>query len=130
MFEIMAHLVNDFGIEAAREFALGVSRHIDALRDWQARMDTVAREDALRGTPEPKRADCDSEAAYIVARRCWLEAQALAHFPYPAPLAAVFIEQAIEVRTAADGARTYFYSNDRCDSVYNDAFIRQSRGEN
>jgi hypothetical protein len=130
MFEIMAHLVDDFGIEAAREFALSVNRHIEALRDWQERMDTVARENALRGTREPTRADCDSEATYIAAHRCWLEAQTLAHFPCPAPSAAMFIEQAIEVRTAADGSRAYFYSDDRGDSIYNDAFIRQSRGEN
>jgi hypothetical protein len=128
MFEIMTHLVTDFGIEAAREFALSVNRHLEALTAWQARMDIVAREIALRGTPAPTRAECDSEAAYIVAHRCWQDAQALAHFTYPAPSAAIFIEQAIKVLTAADGSRTYKYSDGRGDSVYSDELILQSRG--
>jgi hypothetical protein len=129
MFEIMTRLVTDFGIEAAREFALGVNRHLEALTEWQARMDIVAREKALRGTPEPARADCDSEAAFQSAHRCWQDAQTLAHFPYPAPVAPMFVEQAIEVHTAADGRRTYKYSNVRGDCVQSDALIRLSRGE-
>jgi hypothetical protein len=129
MFEIMTEIVIHSGLEAAREFAQRVNMHLEVLTEWQARMDVVAREKALRGTPAPTRADCDSEVAFLSAHRCWLDAQTLAHFPYPAPTAPTIIEQAIEVHIAADGSRTYKYSNVRGDSVQSDALIRLSRGE-
>jgi hypothetical protein len=129
VFAIAARLIRDDGLKAARDFIAEVSAHIDALRAWEERMAIIARETALRGTPEPMRTDCDTEEAFQSAHRFWSEAQALQHRPYPAPSARMPVERAIQVHTAPDGSRTYTYADDDewCSTVYRDRDIQRAK---
>jgi hypothetical protein len=125
---IASRIIRDEGLEVARAFVAQVNAHIDALTAWQERLAIIARETALRGTPEPMPSDCDSEAAFLSAHRFWQEAHTIAHHWYPAPSAPIRVERAIEVHTAADGSRTYTYLDDEWgNSVCRDIFIQRSK---
>lgn len=128
LFAIASRLVSGESLEAARDFIAKVNAHIDVLTAWQERVAVIARETALRGTPEPIRSDCDTEAAFMSARRYWHDAQTISHHSYPAPSAPIPVERSIEVHTAADGSRTYTYLSDEWGkSVYRDRIIQQNK---
>jgi hypothetical protein len=129
MFAIAARIVENHGVQAARAFIAEVNAHIDALTAWEERRTAFAGETALRGTPEPLRCSCDSDAAFQSVHRMWTKAQA-ACSACPAPAARIPVERAIEVHTAADGTRTYKYLSDEWwgNSVYRDHIVQRNKG--
>jgi hypothetical protein len=127
MFVIAAHIVEQQGMEAGKAFIAEVNAHIDALTAWEDRRAAFAGETALRGTLEPQRGNCDSDAAFESVHGMWMKAQA--GHPCPAPSARIAIERSIEVHTAADGSRTYTYLSDPSGdgSVYRDHLIQRNK---
>jgi hypothetical protein len=128
VFAIAARLIRDGGLQAARAFIVEVNAHIDALTSWEERRTAFAGETALRGTLEPERCNCDSDAAFESVHRLWTQAQAVRP-PCPAPSAPIRVERAIEVLTDATGARTYKYLDDEWwgNSVYRDHIIQRNK---
>jgi hypothetical protein len=128
VFAIAARLIRDDGLQAARDFVAEVNAHIDALTAWEKRRTAFAGETALRGTPEPVRCNCDSDASFQSVHRLWNLAQAI-RSPCPAPAARIPVERAIEVHTAADGSRTYTYLDHEWwgTSVYRDNIIQRNK---
>lgn len=126
-FAALATIVANSGMEP-REFIGLVNAHIEALHAWEARRATVAHFQALRQTPKPERADCDSDATIASVLNFWEEAQKIDLRTYAAPAAPIPVERAIEVHAAADGSRTYTYIGEEWgNSVYRDHVIQRSK---
>jgi len=128
MLAFVANLCMTESPQAARDFVLQVNAHIAALEAWERYMTAVQREEALRGTPEPRCSECDSDAAYQTALQAWREAQHRCYRPYPAPSAPIAVERSIQVHTATDGTRSYFYrSDDWGDTVFRNREIQEAK---
>jgi hypothetical protein len=127
VFAAAARLIRDDGMAAARALIAEVNAHIDALTAWEERRAAFIGETALRGTPEPLRCNCDSDAAFQSVHQMWIKAQA-ARSHCPAPTARIPVERAIEVHTAADGSRTYTYLADEWgNSVLRDPIVQRNK---
>jgi hypothetical protein len=128
MLAFVANLYVNESPQAARDFVLQVNAHIAALEAWERHEAAIRRETALHGTPEPRRPDCDCEAAYRTALQAWREAQHRCHRPYPAPSAPIAVERSIQVHTGADGSRRFFYrSDDWGDTVFRNREIQEAK---
>lgn len=109
MLQFVADLIRIESLQAAREFVSQVNAHIALLEAWEAHLATIRRAAVLRGTPEPKRRECDSDAAFSSALIFWREAQ-VPHHPYPAPSAPIAVERSIAVHVGPDGRRKFMYA--------------------
>lgn len=129
MFDFVADLIRREGLQAAREFVSQVNAHITVLEAWEKDLAAIRCATSLRGTPEPKRSECDSDKAFESVLILWREAQTRDQCPSPAPSAPIPVERSIAVHTSPDGFRTFTYAAGTLleMTVYRDRHIQRAK---